>query len=128
LKTVSAILNPQFPMKGPYERLKYDLRRLWECPVCKRRERTDGTVTFRFCPCGTKKEGGQPVVMQLIADGPQRLVPPIAAAQGQCAEAAATSDDTLTRSVSEGDLAHPALDRSESAESTADTGTMLGPS
>jgi hypothetical protein len=74
-------------MKGPYERLKYDLRRLWECPACKRRERTSGAVTFRFCPCGVKQEGGKPVVMQLIADGPQRLVPPIAAARGECAPA-----------------------------------------
>jgi hypothetical protein len=74
-------------MKGPYERLKYDLRRLWECPVCKRRERTDGTVTFRFCACATKQPGGQPVVMRMIADGPQRLVPPIAAARGRCADA-----------------------------------------
>lgn len=71
-------------MKGPYERLKYDLRRLWECPACQRRERTSGAVTFRFCPCGEKQEGGQPVVMQLIGDGPQRLVPPIAAARGEC--------------------------------------------
>jgi hypothetical protein len=73
-------------MKGPYERLKYDLRRLWECPVCKRRERTPGTVTFRHCACGTKSEGGQPVVMLLIGDGAQRLVPVIAAARGQCRE------------------------------------------
>ncbi|MCI0357878.1 MAG: hypothetical protein L0211_05240 [Planctomycetaceae bacterium] len=62
-------------MKGPYERLKYDLRRMWECPVCKRRERTDGGVTFRFCECGTKQEGGRPVSMRLVADGPQRVVP-----------------------------------------------------
>ena len=56
-------------MKGPYERLKHDLRRLWECPACKRHERTDGTVTSRLCPCGTKHGGGQPVVMKLIHDG-----------------------------------------------------------
>jgi hypothetical protein len=74
-------------MKGPYERLKYDLRRLWECPVCKRRERTPGTVTFRHCAGGTKAEGGQPVVMQLIGDGAQRLVPVIAAARGECGSA-----------------------------------------
>ena len=73
-------------MKGPYERLKYDLRRLWECPLCKRRERTDGSVTFRHCACGAKQEGVQPIVMLLIADGPQRLVPVIAQARGQCAE------------------------------------------
>ena len=63
-------------MKGPYERLKYDLRRLWECPACKRRERTDGATTFRFCACGTKQEAGRPVVMKLIEDGPRRVVPP----------------------------------------------------
>lgn len=64
-------------MKGPYERLKYDLRRLWECPQCKRRERTDGGVTFRLCPC-TAKDGERSTVMRLVADGPQRLVPVIA--------------------------------------------------
>jgi hypothetical protein len=64
-------------MKGPYERLKYDLRRLWECPVCKRRERTAGTVTFRHCACQIQKLDGKPVVMTLVADGVQRLVPEI---------------------------------------------------
>jgi hypothetical protein len=64
-------------MKGPYERLKFDFRRLWECPVCKRRERTDGSVTFRHCPCQMQKLDGKPVVMSLVADGAQRLGPPI---------------------------------------------------
>jgi hypothetical protein len=67
-------------MKGPSERLKYDLRRLWECPACQRRERTPGTVTSRFCGCATRQPGGgKPVPMKLIADGPQRLVPVIVA-------------------------------------------------
>jgi hypothetical protein len=114
-------------MKGPYERLKYDLRRLWECPVCKRRERTDGTVTFRHCPCGTKKEGGQPVVMQLIADGPQRLVPPITAARGQCADAGEASD-TLARSASEGEAGLEVRSVSEGElTNPADSGTRFGP-
>src|SRR5262245_23292077 len=81
--------HSKFPfriMKGPYERLKYDLRRLWECPLCKRRERTDGGVTSCFCDCGTKQEGGQLVVMRLVADGPQRLVPVTARAGGACTE------------------------------------------
>jgi hypothetical protein len=82
-------------MKGPYERLKYDLRRLWECPVCKRRERTPGTVTFRHCACGTKVEGGEPVVMQLIGDGAQRLVPVIAAARGECREEATVEESLV---------------------------------
>lgn len=65
-------------MKGPFERLKYDLRRMWECPTCKRRERTAGTATFRHCSCQMQKLDGKPVVMTLIADGVQRLVPEVA--------------------------------------------------
>jgi len=64
-------------MRGPYERLKYDLRRVWECPVCKRRERTAGTVTFRYCNCQMKQVDGRPVVMKLVEDGVQRVVPAI---------------------------------------------------
>ena len=64
-------------MKGPYERLKYDLRRLWECPVCQRRERTSGAVASRLCLCQMKQADGQPVVMKLVEDGVQRVVPPI---------------------------------------------------
>jgi hypothetical protein len=64
-------------MKGPYQRLKFDLRRLWECPVCKRRERTAGTVTFRHCLCQIQQLDGKPIVMKLVADGVQRLVPPV---------------------------------------------------
>jgi hypothetical protein len=64
-------------MKGPYQRLKYDLRRVWECPACKRRERLPPTITFRHCDCQLKQLDGKPVVMKLIADGVQRLTPPI---------------------------------------------------
>jgi hypothetical protein len=63
-------------MKGPFQRLKYDLRRLWECPVCKRRERTSGSVTYRHCSCQMKQLDGKPVVMRLIADDVQHLMPP----------------------------------------------------
>lgn len=62
-------------MRGPYERLKYDLRRLWECPVCKHRERTTGMVTFMHCLCRMQQVDGQPVVMKLIEDGVQRVGP-----------------------------------------------------
>jgi hypothetical protein len=65
-------------MKGPSERLKYDLRRLWECPVCNRRERTAGSVTYRFCVCQMKQVEGKPVPMKLVEDGIQRLTPTIA--------------------------------------------------
>lgn len=64
-------------MRGPYERLKYDLRRLWECPVCQRRERTAGAITFKHCQCQMQQLDGQPVVMKLIEDGVQRVAPPI---------------------------------------------------
>ncbi|HUE70874.1 MAG TPA: hypothetical protein VMP01_08285 [Pirellulaceae bacterium] len=63
-------------MKGPYERLKYDLRRLWECPQCQRRERTDGSVTFFLCSCQTKS-GGRPIPMKLVEESGHRTVPPI---------------------------------------------------
>lgn len=62
-------------MKGPFERLKYDLRRLWECPNCKRRERTDGTVTFRFCPCPGKEQQGKLTVMKLVEEAGHRAGP-----------------------------------------------------
>jgi hypothetical protein len=64
-------------MKGPYQRVKFDLRRLWECPVCQRRERTAGTVTFRHCQCQMARLDAQPVVMKLVEDGMQRLAPAI---------------------------------------------------
>jgi hypothetical protein len=67
-------------MKGPFERLKYDLRRIWECPACGARQRTDGSETTRFCQCG--KPNTNPLVsMKLISDGPRRTVPPIAPPQ-----------------------------------------------
>ena len=65
-------------MKGPFERLKYDLRRLWECPLCKRRERSDGTVTSHFCTCSGKgTEGGQRTPMKLLEEAGHRTVPVI---------------------------------------------------
>ena len=64
-------------MKGPHERLKYDLRRLWECPACKRRERSPGSVTFRHCLCQMKQPEGRAVVMKLVEDGVQRVTPRI---------------------------------------------------
>ena len=63
-------------MKGPFERLKYDLRRLWECPKCKRRERSDGTVTARFCTCpGKGVPEGQRTAMKLLEEAGHRAVP-----------------------------------------------------
>jgi hypothetical protein len=61
-----------YDMKGPYERLKYDLRRVWECPDCQHRERTAGSVTSQFCRCQRKKKSRERVAMRLIQDGLRR--------------------------------------------------------
>jgi hypothetical protein len=61
-------------MKGPYERLKYDLRRVFECPVCHRRVRMPGSVTFMTCSCNgeaTFSLDNRPI-MKLVEDGPRR--------------------------------------------------------
>lgn len=63
-------------MKGPFERLKYDLRRIWECPQCGHKVRTDGSVTTQFCRCG-KSNTNPAIPMKLVGDGPRRLVPPV---------------------------------------------------
>ena len=60
-------------MKGPYERVKYDLRRVWECPHCKQRVRTDGHITYQFCRCRESGEPPQRTPMQLVADGVRRV-------------------------------------------------------
>jgi len=92
-------------MKGPYERLKYDLRRVWECPVCRARVRTGGNVTSLLCEggpdgaahapqstpqpdqAGAANDSSAPqaesttsrfVVMKLIEDGVRRVAPPAA--------------------------------------------------
>ena len=59
-------------MRGPYERTKYDFRRVWECPVCHHRERTAGSVTSIFCACQAKEEKTKQLPMKLIDDGPRR--------------------------------------------------------
>ena len=60
-------------MKGPYERLKYDLRRVWECPVCAHKERTTGGITARLCRCQTKGEATEQHWMRLVEDGARRV-------------------------------------------------------
>jgi len=57
-------------MKGPYERLKYDLRRVWECPACGRQLRTSGAVTALVCPCQLSRPLVEQITMKLTHDGP----------------------------------------------------------
>ena len=59
-------------MKGPFQRLRYDLRRVWECPRCHHKAITLGTVTTQLCDCQQHEVTGD-VSMHLIEDGPRRL-------------------------------------------------------
>jgi nitrite reductase (NADH) small subunit len=59
-------------MRGPYERVKYDFRRVWECPVCHHRAKTPGTITNMFCACQSKEDLIKQLPMKLVDDGPRR--------------------------------------------------------
>jgi len=60
-------------MKGPYQRLKYELRRLWECPACHNRCRRGGDVTSVLCGCQDSIPMLQRVWMKLVDDRIQRI-------------------------------------------------------
>jgi len=60
-------------VKGPYQRLKYELRRVWECPDCHHREQTPGSVTFVYCRCQRQKEVKDHIVMKLVDDTIRRV-------------------------------------------------------
>ncbi len=60
-------------MKGPRGRWRYDVRRLWECPVCHRREHTSGKVVNLACDCLAKQDPPQWTWMRLVEDEPKRL-------------------------------------------------------
>ena len=60
-------------MKGPFERLKYDLYRIWECPVCHYRARSSGATTTLVCSCQAKQSPQEVVGMKLAADGARRV-------------------------------------------------------
>ncbi len=63
-------------MKGPYERLKYVMYRLWECPACGHHERTGGETVFMFCRCQRQYERRDRVCMKLLEDGVRRVDTP----------------------------------------------------
>ena len=60
-------------LKGPYERTKYDFRRVWECPKCHHKERTAGSVTSCFCHCTEPQKSGPGIQMKLVEDAPRRV-------------------------------------------------------
>lgn len=55
-------------MKGPFERIKYDLRRVWECPVCHHKERKGGQTTAVVCLCQLSEPITKQQPMHLIDD------------------------------------------------------------
>jgi hypothetical protein len=58
-------------MKGPGHRGKFDLRRVWECPVCHRREKTSGKVVNLLCKCTAKENPPRQTWMKLIEENPK---------------------------------------------------------
>ena len=81
------------PVKGPYERLKYDLRRVWECPRCNRHERTTGAMTACHCQCQSQSQtsGGTALAMKLREDGVRRVTASAQIASPDTAEPAGRS-------------------------------------
>lgn len=63
-------------MKGPGGRLKFDVRRVWECPACRRREKTGGHVVNRRCDCLAKADPPRQTWMTLLEESPRRPSPP----------------------------------------------------
>jgi len=60
-------------LKGPFERLKYDLRRVWECPVCRHKARTGGQVTSVLCRCQEEVDPTKRAWMKLVDDSAKRV-------------------------------------------------------
>ena len=63
-------------MKGPGGRLRFDIRRVWECPACHRRELTAGDLVYRLCTCSAKSDPPRQNWMKLIEQKPVRPEPP----------------------------------------------------
>lgn len=96
-------------MRGPFERLKYDLRRLWECPKCKRRERTPGQVSSQFCRCTVVDGVGTSTCMLLLEPDGHRTVPPVVLQHN-------AADYTVPPSaISEGDVSSPETSATDTA-------------
>jgi hypothetical protein len=58
-------------IKGPSGRLKHDVRRVWECPACGRREHTGGEVVTRLCACQSEADPPRTIWMRLLEQPPQ---------------------------------------------------------
>lgn len=87
-------------MKGPGGRLRFDLRRVWECPVCHRKDWTSGDVVNRLCTCSAKTDPPRQVWMKLVETKP---APPVA-------EAPAGPVETTSKAPETGSISAPAAD------------------
>jgi hypothetical protein len=107
-------------VRGPYERLKYDFRRQWECPECGHRSYTSGDLATQTCDCGRKATPPRTIFMRLVAEGGRRtdIRPPGAPHHDQLA--APRKGDVLFREQSMPTM--PATESAGAATSTA-TGT-----
>lgn len=54
-------------MKGPSGRLKFDVRRLWQCPRCQHKELLPGRVVNRLC-VKCQAQGEPQVWMALVEE------------------------------------------------------------
>jgi hypothetical protein len=67
--------KPEAAIKGPRGKSKFDIRRLWECPICHRRELTPGSVVNRVCICVANQDPPRQTWMRLIEEPVKRPVP-----------------------------------------------------
>ncbi|MFO0864986.1 MAG: hypothetical protein U0744_10100 [Gemmataceae bacterium] len=51
-------------MKGPAGRIKYQAKRMWQCPKCRRKLLTGGDVSTLACTC----QPAQSVWMHVVGD------------------------------------------------------------
>ena len=58
-------------MKGRW-RSKHEFRRVWECPVCRRRVKTSGSVVNLACSCLLKADPPRQTWMRLVEGPPER--------------------------------------------------------
>ena len=53
-------------MKGPGHGRQYDVRRVWECPVCQKRVKTVGSVVNLRCEACARNKTGDTAWMRLL--------------------------------------------------------------
>src|SRR5262245_3546836 len=94
-------------MKGPFERLKYDLRRVWKCPACGHLERTTGGVTTQLCNCQSQIAPSARRFMQLVEDGVRRNQHAVVPENGSTSVAPSTVAEPTPPEGTDGSLTSP---------------------